>query len=198
MNTMTTQTLLPLFCGFYNTLFDCHESWYDQEFDYLTEEQGMTNEAAEEKLLNCDTRPARLAVSQDLVDAFEEVWNENFEVKIKTKFESLDSPREYNFTNDKITLEVEFDRQEMVKLINDNLEHIEKFIIKHFTDRSGFISYYDNDINEWTLDNLEELDSVEIWSILSAICERHDLDPLTLYYASNIHEEFSNNVEYND
>lgn len=198
IGTIINESLLPLFDGFYGTIFDNYESWYDMELEHMTEEQGMTEEQACDKLNSCDTRPARLAVSQDLVDSFETLWNDNFSVQIKTEFGSLESPREYNFTNDKICLSVEFDGDDMIKLINANHEHIEKFIIKHFSDRSGFISYYSNNIKEWTLDDLEELDSVETWSILSAICEGHDIDSMTLYYASNIHEEFMNNVEYND
>lgn len=195
-NKVTLFTNLPLFTGFYHSVFCQFESWHDSEMEYLTTEEGMTEEEAEEKLWKCDTRPANIAVSEDLCDAFETLWNDNFNAQIKMTFDSLDSPREYNFSTDRISASIEFDGKELKELIEKHLDSITEHIAQTFKMRDGFMPHYSDDVKEWDLENLEDLDHNEINVILTALCKHEDLDDLDLYYESNISEVFMNNVEY--
>lgn len=73
--------------------------------------------------------------------------------RVEFKFNRLDSPREYNFTNDEIIVDATFPKP--IQIWRKIVEHkaaIEKYIKERFTSRDGFISFVSNDINEWRED----------------------------------------------
>jgi hypothetical protein len=79
--------------------------------------------------------------------AYAKEYAENFGAEfdiISLKFESMGSPREYNFSTDRIFVEI--DESELREMINDNFAQLAK---SRLTSRSGFISYYDPDVTTW-------------------------------------------------
>ena len=192
---MKTEIAMPLFTGFYYSIFCQYETWYESEFDHLTQDQGETDDEAREILDACDTRPAELAVSQDLAYTFLTIWNDNFpDCQIELKFVSLESPHSYNFATDEIIVQVEYDEKELEKLSHEI--DFETYIKDNFTSYDGFFSYYSNDSEEWRKKAFIEWDEVEIASVFEAACKALELDSYTLYEKSNIFEEFINNVGY--
>ena len=194
---MKTNFILPLFTGFYDSIFCQYESWYESELDYLTSEQGMTDETATDYLDKCDTSKCNADMSETIAHKFEEIFNDTFKTKIEIEFTNLESPQYYNFSTDKILASITFNYGEILELILDNKQAFEKFLKDNFTSYDGFFSSYSNDFNDWNFPNLSEFDEVEMWTIFAFLCDLESLDSWSLYnYCDDLSEDFINNVEY--
>ncbi len=166
---MKYQTYLPHFTGFYNSLYESADtekingdnselenelSYENYDFDF----ESYYNECAR-------------AIAGEIETALKD---ENLVTSIK--FEELRSPKEYNFYNDSINVEIEItpDNYENIrKVIQKNLVEFNDYLKENYTSRSGFISHYSNSINDWvemidqkTFDKPEH----QIGSILNFIC----------------------------
>lgn len=90
------------------------------------------------------------------------------EAGIKLEFEELVSPKDYNFTTDRIFAKIS--RTDVAKMLwavrGDKLN---KIIKERFTSRSGFISYYSNDIKDWG--KVDTWDHNQIGTILMAYAD---------------------------
>lgn len=77
-------------------------------------------------------------------------YAENFadEFHIKIEFESMKSPREYNFSTDVIYCTIEPDEVKRVFAAVDK-SVLDEVVRETFTSRSGFISFYDPDFSNW-------------------------------------------------
>jgi hypothetical protein len=160
------KTILPFFPGFYNSNFD---SYFDLEVEQELEDKNLEYKDIEHRL---DYRRGRLMMAQAIVKVF------NKESKLNLSFKELVSPREYNFTNDKIICEIS--KEEFLKcreevLLPENQEFLIEVIRKFFTSRDGFIPFYSNEIEDWT-EEKDEYDSVEALTILTAYCKIQDFD----------------------
>lgn len=135
-------TTVP-FSGFYESLHDgAIDDCLQQMF---ADDHGNVKypKLAERLQRDCDFRKVHLAYAQAYVEAFAD------EVNLKTlKWESLTSPREYNFETDRLFATM--DEDEFLDLI-DSVE-LDKFhaLARHrFTSRDGFMSWYDPDVSTW-------------------------------------------------
>ena len=170
--------LMP-FIGFYGTE---HEAWIDhaQELDTfnLLEDfpEYSENEMKEKYFETLDgrnyegnlfTKELMLAYSKDYVEAIDKLFEEN----LGLEFESLSSPRFYNFENDRIFVTIE--REKIIELLNkikndDVLKNsFDKEVEEKFTSRSGFSSFYSNKESEWG--DIEDWDHNQLGVILSTI-----------------------------
>ena len=129
---MKATSILPLFTSYYQSIFDPSEREYDYEFERLQDE-GKTDEEAEAILDKWNYPAAYLAISQDVVDGFEELIRETFpELDFSAKFLKLNRPREYNFETDRIECEFEFKADELRKLLLKHAEVLEAIFRRHF------------------------------------------------------------------
>ena len=163
------ESYLPIFPGFYNTLFQANEEsviedpykFDDYDFDYKKYEKHVGEKATE----------------------VVEEWLEDFDIKIK--FQEISSPREYNFGNDSINVEYTLGKDSMKKIINYLKEHREEFeqsLKERYTSRSGFISSYSNDVDEWISDLKSGNDfSHRLGSVLEFILTNEGRDDEELY-----------------
>jgi hypothetical protein len=79
-------------------------------------------------------------------------------------YESMESPREYNFSTD--ALYVTVNDIELLASLTDPAE-FEAAIKEHFTSRSGFHSFYSNDIEVWRAKPFTEWDHNELGTLLT-------------------------------
>lgn len=79
-------------------------------------------------------------------------------------YESMESPREYNFSTDALYVTVN-DPKKLVQLVDP--AKFEAVIKEHFTSRSGFHSFYSNDITAWRAKPLDEWDHNELGTLLT-------------------------------
>ena len=73
---------------------------------------------------------------------------------LKATYKCFESPKEYNFSTDRIFIEIEENHAvDFIKFIVKNYQkELEKKIEDRFRSRSGFISFYKNSIDLWTKD----------------------------------------------
>lgn len=150
-------TTIP-FAGFYYSV-------HDQECDdalnqYFQNENGDPNEPL-------------VARAFDMIDwramqeKYARAYVENFasEFKIKCEFESMQSPREYNFGTDRIfaTIEESEVRRIFAATKPETLAEVAR---ERFTSRSGFISHYSPDIEDWG--DVAEWDHNQVGTVLLA------------------------------
>jgi hypothetical protein len=132
------------FSGFYDSI---HNSFIDD----VLENQIFTDYAT-----GCTNNDKLSFLAWDSIQ-----WNELYldyakeyaalfadEFNINMQFESMTSPKEYNFTTDRIFCEIS--ESEVLRLFNDTDKNIlAKNARDTFTSRSGFISFYNPDYLTW-------------------------------------------------
>ncbi len=127
------RTYLPLFTGFYNTIWEMDDS-------YLIEELNVDME-------NIDYTKYREDVSKELC----RVLPEHCDLIESVLYEALVSPRFYNFGNDSINCEVSLSSKEAVdEYLADNADAFSEYLKDRYTSRDGFASSYSNDPKDWT------------------------------------------------
>lgn len=206
---MITKTWLPVFSGFYGTIFECD---FDNEIDYLRNDEKITEEIID------------FFYSSDLY--FDEYKNYNKEVSEKVtriiegelkalgflksiKFEELRSPREYNFANDAIDIKIVFTKknvQNIKKFIEENYETWADYLRSRHTSYDGFLSSYDNSPKSKDWEDICECltDSHKCGSILEFICIENEITEYTLYEKMEVYpyidvealkKEYNENLE---
>lgn len=159
------------FQGFYHTWLD---SELDSQLEQIIEgyiENGETTldkETLSDMIFNhVDWGCAQKYICEKYVEAFDARFLADCSVNLGLKFESMTSPREYNFATDRawaeITLEAATDLYECT---GDDM--LEKEIKARFTSCDGFISFYSNRLEDWRAKPLEEWDYNELGTLLYA------------------------------
>ena len=177
-------TTLP-FSGFYGS------KWSD-ELDNV-ENNFIENEAEDDESLDeseisaivdkCRQYGTQIEyVAEEYVGYFNEKFKEEFGIDLGLRFESLKSPREYNFTSDVIYAYID---EGVVRRLLDDLEDskLADMIRERFTSRSGFISFYTNRIERWKEKPLEEWDYNEVGTVLEAYVAQVEDFEWDVYYA---------------
>ena len=201
MNMQTISTYAPVFTGFYNTIFDESDSFLNMELD--DEDQFRENYEVPEEIPwdfitdrfsdYIDCAAAEKAVAEYVLDAIPGLYPTAFNLSVE--FETLRSPREYNFANDSIDCKITLDIDELKKYLDEHNEEFDNFLRDRYTSRSGFISSYPNTMAEWAEDteDFTNLEGHYLGAILDFIAaEEHDDPQLDLYYAANGSEAFMN------
>jgi len=133
-------TTIP-FSGFYNSI---HDSELDCTLPLMfTDDSGNSYDGVVMRAYNaCDWGAVHRAYAAEYCSAFAH------EYKLALSFESLQSPREYNFTTDRIfaTIEESEARRILAATAPDVLAAVAK---ESFTSRDGFCSFYSPDVADW-------------------------------------------------
>ena len=83
------------------------------------------------------------------------------------QFRDMTSPREYNFETDRLFGSLYL--SEIDKMFQEtDKEILEQVIIERHSSRSGFISFYSNDIDEWKVKDVSDWDINELGTLLIA------------------------------
>jgi len=201
---MTTKfnTWLPIFPGFYGTIFgdeDCTDE--QQALESHLEYLGITSGADELVTALCGAGNAyevdykaleaayvkelTEAVSYALLGSLPESGLEGLE------FQEVRSPREYNFANDAgnigvlVSDEALF-TQVLISFIADNRVAFDEHIKSHYTSGPGFMSSYSNDPDQWVYELavgeiLKDPDH-KLGRLLEFVLEVAEYNDYALYY----------------
>jgi hypothetical protein len=153
------------FSGFYYSI-------HDQEIDHTLESMFSDRNTGcevyhglvEQVYRNCDFSAVYLEYAKEYAENF----GQEFEIK-SLKFESMQSPKEYNFTTDRIFVEIDFSEVERIYQDCDKAE-LAKLVKEKFTSRDGFISFYSNCLESWG--NLETWDYNQVGTLLECMAGR--------------------------
>lgn len=142
-NVNTKLAVLPWFPGFYESVLD---GMIDSEIEMEMEGGGEDRPAKtwEEVDKVANYAAARLAITQEWVKAFAA------ETGLEMEFESLDSPREYNFTTDRAFVHLPAFTLEKLEAARNSPEFA-AILTEWFTSYDGFFSSYSPEIEnkEW-------------------------------------------------
>jgi len=185
----TFKTYLPVFTGFYNTIFQANNE--DCEIDDINMHRRNKN-MNEISFDDCNFN--YVEYHEEISKCVTEyLHNELKEINIvdSIKFEALYSPREYNFHNDSINVEINLtddNIKTIKKYLYDNIDLYRQYLKDNYTSCSGFISYFPNHLEGWqelTKDFTEYTDKMHVLgSILEFICEMEEINTDTMYDAT--------------
>ena len=154
---MKVQTFLPVFNGFYNTLFeDILDNTTDNAIEWYNEDNNTT--------LNYDDFDFNFVsiqneICKDAVSKIEEKLNE-IGINCAIKYETLLSPREYNFSNDSINIEINFKKfSQVIEILEQNYDSFFQYIKDNYTSCSGFISNHSSYASDWMEDLRENAEN---------------------------------------
>lgn len=136
------------FSGFY-------ESWHNENlknaFDSIfQDDHGLMPEKVIRAYNACDSkikwRQAQNEYSREYVEALNHFLGESL-----LAFDSLESPREYNFTSDRIFCEIS--RENLIKAYKATpAVMLQTVISDQFTSCDGFISFYPDHLDSWDIE----------------------------------------------
>ena len=148
----TMLTTIP-FAGFYNSIWSEGLNYAEEMYlENLEQEDGVEIKASSDAIWRAADYGAMYSyVARKYVDYFNDYIKDEFDLALDLKFESMTSPREYNFETDRI----------FCYISDENLRKLRSFVAEdelrlaiktRFTSRSGFISSYPNNLDDWDAD----------------------------------------------
>ena len=172
------ETYLPVFTGFYNTIFEPDETF---EIDYINElraEKGL--KPLEFDAFEFDYRTYENDVSKCCCEVLEAELSDFIE---NIKFQALQSPKYYNYSNDSINCEITININKIMKYLKDNETDWNNYLKENYTSCSGFVSSYDNyaDSPDWSKNAIIS-GGHQLGAVLNFICVQNDITQETLYY----------------
>ena len=138
-------TWLPIFKGFYGTDYQNDDSLLYRCFDVSFNDliKPIKDFLSYEFHDNIDYNSFN-------VDFLKSYCNQLSDDNIIFTYESISSPKEYNFTNDSCNVIVEIKDWNIIKkFIYDNLDKFTEYIKEKYTSCSGFWSSYPNELDYW-------------------------------------------------
>jgi len=161
-NFQTIGTYLPIFPGFYGTVFEYQSD--DIEYSLFNNPDSIHETL---KSFICDnvwdcinysdyqTDTCKAAVSY-----IDDIIKENTylcDIVKTVEFDNVYSPKEYNFYNDSVNINLEVDFNKLLKAF---MRHplAGTFLKERYTSCSGFISHYPNNLKQWARDAYEDQD----------------------------------------
>ena len=168
------ETTIP-FSGFY-------ESHHSEAIDYsfeigITDDKGdlFSQELYYLAFRSVDWGKVHRIYAEDYCKWFSEHYG------IKVSFVDLSSPREYNFSTDRIFAEI--DLKEAERLFSEiDQTKLDELIKERFTSRSGFHSFYPNTLSKWGAD-ISKWDHNQIGTLIEAHVIQHGDENELDYYA---------------
>lgn len=108
-----------------------------------------------------------LTVARDYVTRFDALWSEALGFKLLLEFEEMTSPKEYNFQTDRIFCKAPANVIAAL-LATVKPETLRDTVKEKHSSRSGFISFYSNDVSEWLDMPLEDWDHNHLATLLAS------------------------------
>lgn len=167
------QTWLPIFSGFYNTIWEpkierINEQRKEKGFEPITHDDcNWDNSEYEDRIARAVTNHiGNTLVVNGFISSY--------------KFEELRSPREYNFKNDSINVTFVPYKRMINAYLTDHTDEFAKHLAATYTSRSGFISSYPNTVAEFMQDNPLD-DKHKLGAILNFILRNEEVSEIYIY-----------------
>jgi len=204
---MKVNSWIPNFSGFYDTIWEFSDSELDSELDYINECRVENNlkELEEFPDFDIDHKSRNKAIGKFYCEKITELLKDHG-FKIFVKFESMSSPKYYNYANDSINSEYVLQKETYIQIIEyleKNKEEFDKFLKLKYTSCSGFVSSYANSAEMWLTDLKNNADLIHrmgsivdfiLYMIYDNIFETEDYNYFTSKFELDMYVEMS---EYN-
>lgn len=172
-STTNIKTFLPLFSGFYNTIWDFETTDFENENDCIFDE------------LVIDYNK----YNNDVVLGICDFVKNNCEFITTVELEGIKSPKEYNFYNNSANVTIDIDLVGFKKFIYANVETFETYFKNHYTSYDGFMSRYENTFEGWKVDTNDflDLDGHFLGALLDCYFEIKEITELYCYYDVDVY-----------
>lgn len=166
---MKVHTFLPLFSGFYYSIWENNiESEEKQIIEYYNEENG-TELSWDDFNWTYDFVSYSKAITEVIMEAIKDEFPG---LVVSYEFEELIQPKEYNFSTDTIYIKLDLDKAVLLSIIAENREKLTEKIKEKYTSCSGFISWHSNKYEDWFNDILNEVEiEHKVGAIIGMLCE---------------------------
>lgn len=187
-----TETYLPLFSGFYSTLWEL-------DTESVTDESG--------NYVNFDRIEADYqSYNRDVCEHIIEYLNDELsDFSVRMKYLSIDSPPFYNFSNDICNITVDVDEEAISEYIYKNRISFEDYLALNYTSCDGFYSKHSNEFSDWEENTKQFKDYTEnehiLGSLLEFILENEDVTEYQIFcaYDTSVYEYVSiNSLKWED
>lgn len=181
---------LPFFPGLYESdLYNSDTAYWaiKEEIDYYHNEYcteygrgDVEDRQFYEQLTEDDLDFDFQEFSKEIMNNFVSAWKDKSpEIVLSIENEHMWSPRYYNFDTDRIYADVDLrdDWKDVMRaFIKDNYDWLKDRIKKDWTSYDGFMSYMENDIEEWPNHLFEDEDERYISTMLGYMMYRENKD----------------------
>jgi hypothetical protein len=179
---MKVSTYCPIFEGFYESIFDLDTENFCEENDCQYDD------------LEIDYKKYQTDVAKAIC---QEVGKQMSDFIGTIKFESLESPKQYNFESDSIYVLIGAIKENISNYIYEHKNQFCKYLRDNYTSCDGFISSHSNSFDEWECltKNFRsfKVHTHYLGSVLQFIAENEEITEEDLYY--NVMEQI-NEYEY--
>lgn len=188
----TIETYLPVFSGFYG-------SWFETEAE--NQSMSLCEHYQDEYSEDIPYDDIEFDYKQFYEDCAEGIYFEIHDELVsrdlvkKMDFERIVSPKYYNFENDSIYVTIHLADKNVsaiMNYLNKYREDFKEYIEEKYSSRSGFISRYSNDVQDWLCEECLE-HSHKLGSILEFILTNDGYDESYLFY--NMMESYQPRLE---
>ena len=175
------ETYLPIFSGFYNTIWQYDDESAIYFINQEREEKNLNNITWEH--LEIDYPQYEEDIVKGLCDIIQDKLSDYVE---KIELQKIQSPKEYNFKNDSVDVIIIPKIENIQKFIYDNKKKFKEYLKNRYTSYDGFISHYDNDMESWEADTNNftnwDVNGHYLGSILDFISNMLEIKEIDLYY----------------
>jgi hypothetical protein len=189
---MKIETYLPLFSGFYNTIWNDSEDWDYEFFECVEIPENLKKydlqDVSDEALYSVNHQERE----KDVVLSICETLPKFCPLIKSIELEEVISPREYNFYNDSADVIIDVDMKSLQKWIDENEDFLDRYFKKRYTSYDGFWSRYPDSYGGWDMetDQFTNLDGHYLGSILEAWFIQNKITELDIYYDVDIYSSF--------
>jgi len=178
---MKIETYLPIFSGFYNTIW---------QMDYSYIENFIKEERKEKRLFSeIDFGDLEINFKQyerDIIESLCEVVSNKMNTFINSiKLQEINNPKTYNFTNDSADILIDVNIDEIKYFIYKHKDKFKEYLKNRYTSCDGFISHYSNDFELWKSDTKDfqdfSINGHYLGSILDFIANIIKINEIDLY-----------------
>lgn len=159
---MTNKEIIVPFQGYYNSL-------YDDLLEDVTELQDFeTGEplAYDDNINWCGMKEV---LNKIYIEEFQDLFNSETGLNIKLTYKDMESPREYNFSTDRLFCTIsDSDIKALHEYATGSQSTFAGVIQERFTSYDGFISFYSNDVLKWIEKPINTYDHNELETLLLA------------------------------
>lgn len=179
----TIELQLP-FSGFYESIHDMQiDSFLEMEIDNI--EESKIKENYHDFI---DYEPIRKAICKCYIEAYNKAFFDEWGIDLKLQFKELISPREYNFSTDKLFVMCD-------ESIFNSITHMitkssfKTKLLNKYSERSGFIPF------QRTLDKIEEMDFIYFSEdVLNELLSENAVIDDHYYYSDNVFDAILNSI----
>ena len=160
----SVETFLPLFSGFYNSIWD---TFIEDELEYLQEEEELDYSIDYE------------GYSKDITKCIDFTLS-GLDLDINIEFQKLVSPKFYNYSTDAIYVKLELDFDKFISKVADNYDAIKKLIAERYSSYDGFSSSHSNEYEDWFNDLLNDFENQQhkVGAMLDMLCEVEEIEEI--------------------